>query len=310
MACGKEEDNVFKEVGVHLLMVERILSKSSRDPDVILLGVPYDKTSSFGKGADKGPEAIIECFQQLEVYERFTETRPAKELAIATVIMADIGNAPPEQMVQGVSQKAGSYLSKGKFVLALGGEHSISAGILDAWAKVRDPKEITVVQIDAHMDLRDDDSDYNEHPSRYAHSCVMRRAVEKGFPLVQVGIRAYADFELDAAKKHHVDAYEWPREENGALTAAILKSVRTKDIYISIDADGLDPAHMPATGTPVQGGLSWKFAFGLLKSLFEGKNVIGADMVEVAPRPNDTLTEFGAAQLCYYMIALKFKGRK
>ena len=291
-------------------MVEHILNKGTKEPDVILLGIPYDKTSSFGKGADKGPDAIIGCFQQLEVYERFTGTRPAKERAVSTVILGDIGEASPEQMVAAVSEKVGGYLKKKKFVLVLGGEHSIGAGIFGAWAKERDPKEITIVQIDAHMDLRDDDSDYNENPSRYAHSCVMRRAVEKGFPLVQVGIRAYADFELEAAKRHKVAAFEWPREENQKLIDEILASVRTKDIYISIDADGLDPAHMPATGTPVQGGLSWKFAFDLLRALFDKKSVVGADMVEVAPRPHDTLTEFGAAQLCYYLIALKFRGRE
>ncbi|HLD86914.1 MAG TPA: agmatinase [Candidatus Nanoarchaeia archaeon] len=287
-------------------MVDHLLSKASKDPDVILLGIPYDKTSSFGKGANKGPNAIIECFQQLEVYERFTKTRPAKDLAISTVMMADIEDLAPEKMVKEVSEKLGGYLKKNKFVLVLGGEHSIGAGIFDAWSKKEDPKGITIVQIDAHMDLRDDDSDYNENPSKYAHSCVMRRGVEKGFQLVQIGIRAYADFELEAAKKHKVNVFEWPREENNNLIKEILSSIKTKSIYLSIDADGLDPAHMPATGTPVQGGLSWKFALDLLKAIFEKKNVVGADLVEVAPRQNDTLTEFGAAQLCYYMIALKF----
>ena len=287
-------------------MVDHILSKSNKDPDVILLGIPYDKTSSFGKGANRGPDAIIECFQQLEVYERFTKTRPAKDLAISTVMMADIEDLAPEKMVKEVSQKLSSYLQKNKFALVLGGEHSIGAGIFDAWSKKAIPKDITIVQIDAHMDMRDDDSDYNESPSKYAHSCVMRRAVEKGFPLVQIGIRAFADLELEAAKKHKVNVFEWPREENDNLIKEILSSIKTKSIYLSIDADGIDPAHMPATGTPVQGGLSWKFTLDLLKSLFEEKNVVGADLVEVAPRPNDTLTEFGAAQLCYYMIALKF----
>ena len=103
-----------------------------------------------------------------------------------------------------------------------------------------------------------------------------------------------------------MNVFEWPREENNNLIKEILSSIKTKSIYLSIDADGLDPAHMPATGTPVQGGLSWKFALDLLKAIFEKKNVVGADLVEVAPRQNDTLTEFGAAQLCYYMIALKF----
>lgn len=296
--------------GSSSIMIEHILNKSGKEPDVILLGVPYDKTSSFGKGADRGPDAVIGCFQQLEVYERFTGARPAKERVISTVMLEDIKDSSPEQMVAAVSDKVGGYLKKRTFVLVLGGEHSIGAGIFGAWAKERDPKEVTIVQIDAHMDLRDDDSDYSEKPSRYAHSCVMRRAVEKGFPLVQVGIRAYADFELEAAKKYGVAVYEWPRDENQKLIGDILNSIKTKDIYLSIDADGLDPAHMPATGTPVQGGLSWKFALDFLRALFDRKNVIGADMVEVAPRPHDTLTEFGAAQLCYYIIALKFRGRK
>ncbi len=288
-------------------MMDTILSKKSKDPDVILLGIPYDKTSSFGKGADKGPEAIIGCFQQLEVYERFTKTKPAKDLSISTSIMAGIGEKKPEEMVREISQKLSPYLKQKRFVLAIGGEHSIGAGIFDAWAGEKNPKEVTIVQIDAHMDLRDDDSDYSENPSRYAHSCVMRRAVEKGFNLVQVGIRAYADFELEAAKKYNVALFEWPREENQGLINDILNSIKTKEIYLSIDADGLDPAHMPATGTPVQGGLSWRFAVDLLRDLFEEKTVIGADLVEVAPRPHDRLTEFGAAQLCYYMIALKFQ---
>ncbi len=287
-------------------MVDYLLSKNSKDPDVILLGIPYDKTSSFGKGADKGPDAIIGCFQQLEVYERFTKTRPSRDLSISTVILEQVHDLAPEKMAQEVSAKVCGYLKKNRFVLALGGEHSIGIGIFDAWSKERKPKDITIVQIDAHMDLRDDDSDYNENSSRFAHSCVMRRAVEKGFPLVQVGIRAYADFELKVAKKHKVFFFEWPREESEKLIKDIVASIKTKEIYLSIDADGIDPAHMPATGTPVQGGLSWKFTFELLKTLFTQKNVIGADLVEVSPRPNDTLTEFGAAQLCYYIIALKF----
>jgi agmatinase len=289
-------------------MPEQWFSTEKKHADVVLLGIPYDRTSSFGKGADKGPEAILKCFPQLELYERFTKWRPSEHLKIAGVLLPGIADMEPPEMVKEVSSQVSHYLKDNKFVIVLGGEHSIGAGIFDAWAKHHNPKDITIVQIDAHMDLRPDDSDYNElSPSKYAHSCVMRRAVEHGFHLVQVGIRAYADFELEAAYHHKVKVFEWPRKEDEHLLKTILESIHTKHIYITLDVDGIDPSQMPATGTPVQGGLSWLFTLELLNALFSHKDVIGADIVEVAPRKEDQLTEFGAAQLAYFMIAHKFQ---
>lgn len=291
-------------------MVDKIISDNANDADVILAKIPYDKTSSFGKGADKGPDAIVNCLdEQIELYERFTKWNPSKHLKIASIPL-NVKDVKPELMAKEVSSKIKKFIEKDKFIISLGGEHSISAGIFDAWSKSKSSNKITILQIDAHLDLRDDDSDYNPKPSKYAHSCVMKRALGMGFKIVPVGIRAYADFELETAKNKGIAVFEWPRTEDKQLIKNILKEIKTDNVYLTLDADGIDPAHMPATGTPVQGGLSWKFTFELLKEVFEKKNVIGADIVEVSPRDNDSLTEYGAAQICHYMIALKFKDKK
>ncbi len=289
-------------------MVEKLLSGDVDKADVLLLGIEYDNTSSFGKGADKGPRAIIGCFDtQLELYERYTKWSPARELKISGILLSNLRGKAPEVMVREVSSEITKRMNNHKFIVALGGEHSITAGILDAWSKTEFGNKMTVLQIDAHLDLRDDDSDYSLKPSRFSHSCAMKRALDMGFRIVPVGIRAYADFELETAKANNITFFEWPSDENKQLIDSIVSSIETQNVYLTIDADGIDPSHMPATGTPVQGGLSWKFIIDLLKEVFAKKNVIGADVVEVAPREFDNLTEFGAAQLCYYMIALRFK---
>ncbi len=286
-------------------MSDKILSQYTDNADVLLLGIPYDKTSSFGKGADKGPEAILNCLDtQIELYERFTKWSPAKKLKIVSLLLPHITDKEPETMVKEVSSEIKKHFGKYKFIIALGGEHSISIGIFDALSKKL--SDITILQIDAHLDLRDDDSDYNLNPSKFAHSCVMKRGLDMGLKLVSVGARAYADFELKTALQNNVAVFEWPREENQQLINDITNTIKTKNVYISLDIDGIDPAHMPATGTPAQGGLSWKFTFDLLREVFAKKNIVGADIVEVAPSSNNSLTEYGAAQLCYYMIALKF----
>jgi len=287
-------------------MVEKLLLRKHNGADVLLLGIEYDKTSSFGKGADNGPKAIIDCFDtQLELYDRLAKWSPARELRISSFILHGLRNKEPELMVKEVSSEISKRIGNHKFIIALGGEHSISTGIFDAWSKTK--PDMTILQIDAHLDLREDDSDYSLNPSKFAHSCVMKRALDMGFKIVLVGARAYADFELETAIKNNVKIFEWPCDETKELINKILDAIKTQNVYITLDVDGIDPAHMPATGTPVQGGLSWSFILSLLKETFNKKNVVGADIVEVAPRENGQLTEFGAAQLCYHMIALKFK---
>jgi agmatinase len=193
----------------------------------------------------------------------------------------------------------------------LGGEHSVSLGLFQALAKHVDPKDTTILHIDAHCDLRDNDGDYNTHPSKYAHSCVLHRGNELGYKLVQVGIRTYSidEYNYFSDPKNNIKVFEWGNGNKVPSIDEILASVTTKNVYLTIDVDGFDPAHMPGTGTPVQGGLEWWYGMELITRLVKEKNLIGADIVEVSPMKDSVLTEYGAAQLCYSIIANKFKDR-
>lgn len=276
------------------------------EADVVLLGANYDVTSSFGKGADKGPMAIIDCLHtQVEFLERHTQTSPAEEIKIAYHDLGDLNHLSPEEMVEYVRSVHEHYFSLGKFVIVLGGEHSITNGPVQALARQGLAQSVTVVQIDAHLDLRDTDADFNDAPhGQYSHACVMRRVFENGFNMVHLGIRAYSSAERDFARENNLKIFEWGQGQKHSCHD-IINAIKTDKVYLTLDVDGIDPVHMPATGTPVQGGLSWDYLYGFLAELFKSKSVISADVVEVAPRAGDTLTEYGAAQLVYSLIAFK-----
>lgn len=277
--------------------------------EIIILRLPYDKTSSFGKGSDKAPDKILSCLQeQIEIYERFTKTNPVKELKFSFPPQLKIQDLTPEQMFNQVKNFIKPLLKENKFIVSLGGEHSVSIPIFKAVSELKNPKEITILQIDAHYDLRKSDKDYNkENPTKFAHSTVMHHALNYKFNILPIGIRAYSEYEKNLIEKNKIISFEWPQKENKKLIKKIISSIKTKKVYLTIDVDGIDPSFMPATGTPVQGGLSWYFLIDLLKELFEKKEVISSDIVEVCPIPYSNLTEYGAAFLVYYIIALKFK---
>ena len=244
--------------------------------------------------------------QQIELLERHTGTEPAQRYAIAHRMLEAVRHLPPELMVRRV---ADAVLRCDAFVMLLGGIHSVSIGALRAHSMRSPADDVTVVQIDAHLDMREDDSDYNNpDPSRYAHSCVMRRARELGFRTCSVGIRAYARCELRYALEERLPVFEWGKDVEPDIDT-ILDAIRTDRIYLTVDVDGFDPAVTPATGTPVPGGISWNYGTRLLRELFLAKEVIGADIVEVAPVAGSGLTEYAAAQLCYDMLCYKLLKR-
>ena len=289
-------------------MAESIINCASvEDADAVLIGVPYEHGASFGTGAAAGPAAIVACLdQQIELLERHTGTEPAQRYAIAHRMLEAVGHLPPELMVRRV---ADAVLRCDAFVILLGGIHSVSIGALRAHSMRSPADDVTVVQIDAHLDMREDDSDYNSHdPSRYAHSCVMRRARELGFRTCSVGIRAYARCELRYALEERLPVFEWGKDVEPDIDT-ILDAIRTDRIYLTVDVDGFDPAVTPETGTPVPGGISWNYGTRLLRELFLAKEVIGADIVEVAPVEGSGLTEYAAAQLCYDILCYKLLKR-
>jgi agmatinase len=289
-------------------MVESIINcDAPEDADAAVIGVPYGHGASFGQGAAQGPAAIVACLdRQIELFERHTRTEPAYRYRIAHRMLHDVGALAPDAMVEQVRQAVQGIKA---FVIVLGGIHSVSIGALRAHAARSPAQGVTVLQIDAHLDMRDDDSDYNDRdPSRYAHSCVMRRARELGFETCSVGIRAFARDEHRYAEREGLRVFDWGRNGEPPIEA-ILAAIPTDRVYLTLDVDGFDPAVTPATGTPVPGGLSWAYGTRLIRELFLAKDVIGADIVEVAPVAGSGLTEYAAAQLCYDMLAYKLLKR-
>lgn len=282
-----------------------INSQNPDESDVLLLGVGYDVTASGRKGASKGPGSIVQSLNtQLEFFDRFTADEPTFLYKIAYEDLKGVNLLSPEKMVEAVSGVYTHHLSKDQFVVLLGGEHSVTIGALTAIARVEQPSDVSIIHIDAHFDLRDSDVDYNDHsPSQFAHSCVMRRASELGFPIITVGVRTGSKEEYLFAKKN-ITFFEWGKDDVPSIDT-ILASVKTKKVYVTIDVDGIDPSQMPATGTPVQGGLEWNYVVNLVRQIFQKKEVVGSDIVEVAPIGESALTEYGAAQLCYLMISGK-----
>ena len=172
--------------------------------NIVLLCAPYDRTASYRKGTVKGPAAIVESLKyQMETYDRVAESMPSPSRKVALRELANLNRCSPAAMVARVKREYEKHVDHGAFVLMLGGEHSVSTGAFQALASRHDARQITVCQIDAHFDLRHDDSDYSDAPHGiYAHCTVMRRAHELGFKCVHVGVRAYAKEEMDFARRN------------------------------------------------------------------------------------------------------------
>jgi agmatinase len=228
----------------------------------------------------------------------------ANQFQIGCDMLLSVEGAGPDDMVRLVER---TYFRNEAFTLMLGGTHAVTIGAMQALSKRYDPQTVTVLHIDAHADLRNDDSDYNAiDPSPYAHSCVMRRVRELGFRIVSVGIRAYSREERDYAEREGIQWFEWGTGIRHTLDD-VLGSIETRNVYLSVDSDGFDPSVMPATGTPVPGGVSWDFGVNLILRVGQRHRIIGADIVEVAPMEDSVLTEYAAAQIGYHIIGLALK---
>ncbi len=295
-------------------MIDTIINegKNIKNADVVILSASYEKTASSRKGTATGPYAILKMLNsKLELFDRKYKKEIAQHIKIAEQDLGNISPLAPHKALEKITKESAKLLDMDKFVFLLGGEHSVSLGLLTALSKKYNPKDVTVLQIDAHCDLRNDDSDYSDDPTNLAHSCVLRRTHELGYNLVQVGIRTYAKMEYEYFTKNSktIKVFEFGNGKKVPSVAEILKSIKTKYVYITIDVDGFDPAFMPGTGTPVQGGLEWWYGVELLDKVSSTKNLIGADIVEVSPQKDSVLTEYGAAQLLYSIVANKFKNK-
>ncbi|UBZ07742.1 agmatinase [Salegentibacter mishustinae] len=263
------------------------------DAKVVLIPVPYDGTSTWQKGSDKGPEAFLEASENMELYDIETRSEVYKKGIYLAPPVTE--NSSPEKMVEAVYKTTKNYLKQEKFVTLFGGEHSISIGSIKAFNETFE--DLTVVQIDAHADLRPE-----YEGSSCNHACAVHEASKKT-NLIQVGIRSMDVSEVEHMDENQVyfahDLYEdWQDDAIGQMTP---------NVFITIDLDAFDPSILPSTGTPEPGGLFWYETLEFLKMMFKKKNVVGFDIVELCPNKNERSSDFLAAKLYYKMLSYKFK---
>ncbi len=266
---------------------------SAYDPArAVVVPVPYERTVSYGHGTAAGPQAILAASTQVELYDDVLGSEPC-EMGIATLPAMEHLPADPREALTVIEREVATHLARGKFVVTLGGEHSLTLGPVRAARAAHG--EIGVVQFDAHADLRDT---YQGTP--YSHACIMRRVLELGLPTLAIGIRALSREEGVLIDERALTTV-WGHELAG-LTAqrfASLLALLPESVYLTFDIDFFDPALVPATGTPVPGGGNWYPTLELLRELFAAKRVIAMDVVELAPHLVHPASDFLAAQLVY-----------
>lgn len=262
---------------------------------IVLIPVPYDGTSTWQKGADKGPEAFLEASENMELYDIETDSEVYKNgIYLSQPVTL---NATPEAMADAVHQETKKYIKKNKFVTIIGGEHSISIGTIRAFNEVF--QNLTVLHIDAHADLRQ-----SYEGSTYNHACALYEA-SQNTNLIQVGIRS-----MDVQEKSVMDFDKTYFAHEMATDDSWMDSVidqMTDNVFITFDLDAFDPSILPSTGTPEPGGLFWYETLEFLKEVFKEKNVVGFDIVELCPNENEKSSDFLAAKLYYKMLSYKFK---
>jgi len=260
---------------------------------VVILPIPYDGTSTWMKGADLGPQAILDASFHLELYDIETGTEVYRH-GICTLDPVSCPKDPGE-MVAELRQRALPLFRDNKLVVGLGGEHSVTVGLLQA-AQARYPN-LSVLQLDAHTDLRDS---YMGSP--YNHACVMARANEI-CPVVQVGIRSMDIEEMDSIEPDRlVLAHDLHRHGINAATNAL--DQLTDTVYLTVDLDVLDPSCMPSTGTPEPGGIDWYMLNQIIQYVASKKKIIGMDVVELLPRKHNQAPDFLAAKLIYRSLSM------
>lgn len=260
---------------------------------VVLIPVPYDGTSTWQKGADMGPEAFLDASENMELFDIETRTEVYKKGVYLAPSVSE--KSTPEKMVEAVYKTTRNYLQQEKFVTLIGGEHSVSIGSIRAFNESF--PDLTVVQLDAHADLRP-----QYEGSACNHACALYQA-SKTTNLIQVGIRSMDSQELEHMNENRVyfahDLYEdWMDDAIGQMTS---------NVFITIDLDAFDPSILPSTGTPEPGGLFWYETLEFLKMIFKKKNVVGFDIVELCPNSQEKSSDFLAAKLYYKMLSYKFK---
>ncbi|MBI4837576.1 MAG: agmatinase [Nitrospirae bacterium] len=277
---------------------------SYRNSEIVVLPIPFDNTSSWLKGADRGPEAIIEASKNMELYDIETNSEVYKMGIFTLKPLTDSGS---KKMVDKAYRQVGKLLDDGKFIVSLGGEHTVSLGPIKAHAEKFN--DMSILHLDAHSDRRD-----SYEGDKLSHACVMARAKEviaysaqrtasKKDSIVSVGIRSMDSSELKNIKGQKIFYASGIYKSKNWIKEAVKRL--TRNVYVTIDLDVFDSGIMPSTGTPEPGGLNWYQVIDLLEAVAVNKNIIGFDVVELCPSQNKA-PDFLAAKLIYKLLSLKF----
>jgi len=280
---------------------------------VYVLPAPYEHTSSYIQGSDEGPSAIIEASHQVEFYDEMLRCEPYREWGgIATVAPLDLKGKVDREAVEAIEGFVRPHVGKGRFLVTLTGEHTGALGAIRAHAKRY--SNLTVVQIDAHGDLR-----HAYQDNLYSHASVMARVADDGLPLVQVGIRSICPEEVDRIASsdqistffaaHLLDPAGPYEGKSSRWIPDVVKACRGP-VYLTFDCDGLDASLVPALGTPEPGGLGWYDTLNLVTALANGPGILGMDISEIAPIKGFAAPQFCIARLIYRILGRVQAGRR
>ena len=251
---------------------------------VVIFPVPYSSTTYWKSGTKEGPQAIVDASRHIELYDIETKKDASKQ-GIFTLEPLEPSKNSPEETIARIKSVMDKLLQDRKFPVMLGGEHSITLGAIQAFKEKF--SNFSVLQIDAHTDLRDE-----FEGTKYHHACVMKRVKDLGLSITQVGIRSMSEGE---EAENIFFAPNIPLDE--------IVSILKENVYLTFDLDALDPSIMPSTGTPEPGGLGWYEVLNLIKEVAKKRKIIGADVVELDPIPGLSAPDFLAAKLVYKIIS-------
>jgi len=279
------------------------LPEAKREYDraaTVVLPLPYDATTTYRGGARRGPDAILCASENLELFDERLLFEPA-DAGIATLVPVEPDARGPQQTIERITTVCEKPVADGKFLVSLGGEHTVSLGCLKATLDKYPDTSLLIV--DAHADLRDE---YQNSP--FSHACVARRALEI-CPVEQVGVRSFSRAEHEFMKSNGIRPFVMDVIRSRPEWASEVVERLGPQVYLSIDLDGLDPSLCPGVGTPEPGGLTWQELLLLIEKLFESREVVAADIVECSPLAGQNVTEFLAAKLAYKIMAHRLATR-
>lgn len=281
----------------NFLGIEKEFS-SYENSEIIIYSAPLENTVSYGAGTKNGPKEIIKSSHYVEFYDEEMDRELCFEKGIATIPINGFENKKSKIAIAKIEKDISNLIAENKFIVLLGGEHTVTLGSIKAHHNAYD--NLSILQFDAHSDLRD-----NYEGSIYSHASVMRRVYEFNKNIVQVGIRAQCKEESDLIKKSKIktfNARDIRQTESSKKWQNEILNGLSDNVYITFDIDALDPSIVAATGTPEPGGLFWDESLDLIKLVGKKKNIVGFDVVELAPSKFHTASNFIAAKLVYKML--------